>query len=158
MATKYGTNATLVLNQTIPQLVEAPDSRGVVHTIYDEYTLTAAFTTADVIKMGTKIPQGARVTEVILDTPDLDSGSNANLTVGWLASDDAVEAASAAGFINAHDAHTAAKTQSMSSIVQGSVAGKFKKFSAAVQPTITIATAGDVTSGTIRLMIQYTFL
>lgn len=156
MATKYGTNAQKRQNN-IPQLIEQSEFNGRIHVHYDEYTLTAALSTNDLISMGGLLPAGARVIDVVLDSPDLDSSTTATLTSGWAASADGVETVSLAGFLTSVDVHTAGKAQSMNTLLQSAVAGKFKKFASPVQPQIKITAAGDATSGTIRQAIFYTF-
>lgn len=157
MATKYGTNATNIYNTSIPKLAEQGEQNGDLHVLYDEYVFAGDLAANDVIYMGGKLPAGARVIDVILDSPDLDAQSAGALTVGWLASDDAVVAVNASGFLTSVDVHTAGKAQSMSGLLQSNVAGKFKKFASAVQPTITISGETDATTGTIRMAILYTF-
>lgn len=156
MSTKYGTNAAKAV-ASIPQLMSQAEVSGKIHVHYDEYVFAGDLAAGDVILMGAKLPAGARVLEVVLDSPDLDSGSTGALTSGWQASDDAVEAADADGFLTTVDVHTAGKAQSMSALLCSNVPGKFKKFNAAVQPAITISGETDATTGTIRQAIYYTF-
>jgi hypothetical protein len=154
MATKFGTNRALQ-NSAIPSLMAQGEVAGRIHVQYDEYVFTGDLAVNDVIQMGSKLPAGARVLDVILDSPDLDSAAAGALTSGWLASDDAVEAASANGFLTTLDVHTAGKTQAMSALLASSVAGKYKRFASAVQPAITISGETDATTGTIRQAIYY---
>lgn len=154
MAIKKGTNATKIA--ALPsQLAEQGEAGGNIKVHYDEYVFAGDLAANDVIYMGGKLPAGARVLDVVLDSPDLDSGSSGALTSGWLASADAVEAADAAGFLTTVDVHTAGKAQSMSALLCSNVAGKFKKFSSAVQPAIKITGETDATTGTIRQAIYY---
>ncbi len=154
MATKLGTNATKIAANPA-QLTEQGEFSGGLRVMYDEYVFTADLAVNDLINMGGLLPAGARVMEVVCDSPDLDSSSAGALTVGWAASADGVEAVSAAGFLSSMDVHTAGKTLSMSSLLQSAVAGKFKKFASPVQPQIKISGETDATTGTVRLAIFY---
>lgn len=155
MATKYGTNATKISNTPIPQLAQQGEMAGRLHVHYDEFVLSAAITSGDVIVMGGKLPANARIIEVLFDSPDLDSSTAAAVTYGWAASDDAVEAAQSAGFLSSMDVHTAGKAQAMSGLLCSNIPGKFKKFASAVQPQLAVTGTGDATSGTIRCAIYY---
>lgn len=160
MATKKGTNATKIA-ATPSQLAENGEQRGRLNVHYDEYVFAGDLAANDVIYMGGKLPANARIIDVVLDSPDLDTGSTGALTSGWLASDEldssgvALQAADADGFLTTVDVHTAGKAQSMSGLLCTNVPGKFKRFSAAVQPTITISGETDATTGTIRQAIFY---
>lgn len=154
MATKNGTNAALVVLNP-PSLIEQGEKTGRMRVHYDEFVLTAALATNDLINMGGLLPAGARVMDVIIDSPDIDSSTAATLTSGWAASADGVEAAQSAGFISSIDVHTAGKTQAMSALLQTVVPGKFKKFASPVQPQIKVTNGGDAVTGTIRQAIYY---
>jgi hypothetical protein len=154
MATKYGTNATKIAANPA-QLAEQGEQRGRINVHYDEYVFTGDLAVNDVIYMGGKLPAGARVLDVVLDSPDLDTASAGALTSGWLVSDDAVVAADDDGFLTTVDVHTAGKAQSMSALLASNVPGKFKKFASAVQPAIKISGETDATTGTIRQAIYY---
>jgi hypothetical protein len=154
MATKLGVNATKIA-ASIPQLAEQGEQKGRVKVLYDEYALTADLAVNDVIKMGGLLPAGARVMEVVCDSPDLDSASAGALTVGWAASADAVEAADDDGFLTTIDVHTAGKTLSMSSLLCSAAPGKFKKFASPVQVQVKVSGETDATSGTIRCAVFY---
>lgn len=154
MATKYGTNRTLI-RATPASLVEQGEQSGHLKVIYDEYVFAGDLAVNDVIQMGSKIPAGARILDVSLDSPDLDTASAGALTVGWLISDDAAQAADDDGFLTTVDVHTAGKTQLMSGLLCSNVPGKFKKFASAVQPAIKVSGETDATTGTIRLAIFY---
>lgn len=164
MATKYGTEATKVLN-TVPAagLAEQGLVSGRVHVLYDEFDLAAAITNADVIKMGGGlIPAGARIVNAFIDSADLDSSSTGAFTVGWAASADAVEAANTTGLFNTVDVHTGAVATMLNTATKGATVGsasegKFKKFSSAVQVQISVTGTGDQTTGKICLCIFYIF-
>lgn len=153
MATVKGVNATKIAASPA-QLAEDGEQNCGIKIIYDQYTLTAALSTNDVISMGGLIPAGSRVIDVLVDSADLDSGANGILDVGWAASADAVEAADDDGFLAAVNASVKIGT-SMSSKAQADVPGKMKAFSSAVQAQVKIKTAGDGSSGSIRLAILY---
>lgn len=163
MATKYGTNATKVLNTSPAKLVESAELTGKIHVHYDEYVFAGDLAANDVINMGGLLPANARVIDVVLDSPDLDTGSTGALISGWAASAQvdssnvAIEAADDNGFLTTVDVHTAGKAQSMNTLLQSNVPGKFKRFSAAVQPQITISGETDATTGTIRQAIFYIY-
>lgn len=154
MAIKNGTNAAKLVT-AIPSLVEQGEYSGKLKVHYDEYVFAGDLAVNDIINMGGLLPAGARIIDVILDSPDLDSASAGALTSGWAVSADGVEVANASGFLTTVDVHTAGKAQSMSGLLQSNVAGKFKKFAAAVQPQITISGETDATTGTIRQAILY---
>lgn len=153
MATVYGNNADKLLVDVPAQQLDAGDAGGRVRSIYDKYTLTADLASADVIKMGAKIPAGARVIECILKCADLDA-SGGTLDVGWEASADAVESANTSGFYSNVDVATAADVF-LASQNAASPAGIMKKFSSAVQPIITVDGDTDATTGDIELVILY---
>jgi hypothetical protein len=153
MAIKYGVQATKVLNTT--PAARAEFSHWPVKAIFDTFALSADLAANDVIYMGAKIPKGARVIYVSMDSGDLDAQSAGALTVGWLASDDAVEAVDADGFMDTIDVHTAGKAQSDSGLLASAQPGKYKQFSAEVQPTITVSGETDATTGTVSLLILY---
>ena len=164
MATKYGTEATKYFNQTIKDLAEKSQLNGRIHVLYDEYIFTADLAVNDVMVMGGGyLPQGARVLDVICDSPDLDSAAAGALTVGWAASPDldssgtTLEAASSAGFLSSMDVNTAGKTLSMSTLLQTAVAGKYKKFAGRVQVQVKITGETNATTGTVRCAVYYLF-
>jgi hypothetical protein len=155
MATKYGVNATIALNQAtgIPALINQGELHSKLRVMYDSYTLTADLASGDVIKLGSPLPAGARVIGIQMWFDDLDAaGGTVNL--GWAASASGepgtAEVADDDGFIAAADVTSAG-------IVIGlvGVAGLFKKFTAPVQ--VQAATAGDTdaTSGSIKVAITY---
>jgi len=155
MATLYGVNADKALVDVPSAKAGVGEQGGRVRCIYDTYELTADMSVADVILMGGLIPKGARVLNVHLFFDALGAGT---LDVGWQASAElsggsAVEAASADGFIDG----AAVTNQGHESMQEDhfAEAGMFKKFDAAVQPAVTVATDTSATSGTIGLYIQY---
>lgn len=158
MATVYGNqyNNAFV---AVPSVKNPPgDVAGEVKLMYFDYTITAAPTDGDIIKLG-KIPKNARVIDACMSFPDL--GTAGTLTLGWAASAEltaagaAVEAASASGFLAAVDANTAANTVNMMEVAGAAVAGFLKEFSAECDLQIGVTTAWTVTSGTIKGFIKY---
>lgn len=151
MAEFQGVNNTL-RNGTPKEFVDAKDEGARIYCSYDEYTLSADLSSADVIRM-MKIPAGARIHEVVIQHPDLDT-SGGTLDIGWAASDDGGEAADVDGFFANLDVATAADVVLMSQAA-AAPAGMFKEFSEEVEVQITIDGDTDATSGTIKLAIYY---
>jgi hypothetical protein len=153
MASLYGVNATKLLVNNPPELSGVGEAGGRMRVIYDTYTLVADTASADVIYMGSLIPKGARVMQVMVKAADLD-GSGGTVDIGWAASADAVEAADASGFFANVDVATAADVFS-SSENAAAPAGIHKKFAAACQPIITFDGDCDATTGAISIAIWY---
>lgn len=150
MANKYGVNATK-RDVSVPSVKIAPgEVGGAVQFAYDEYSLTADLAANDVIKL-MKLPAGARVLDVVVNSADLDSGATGEIKVGWAAN--GVDAADDDGFITALDIHTAAAAKAMSSLQ--AAAGYFKKFTVETQVEIVISGDTNATSGKIMLGVQY---
>ena len=128
------------------------DVSGEKKVMYFDYTITAAPTNGDNIKVG-KLPAGARVYDAALIFPDL--GTAGVLHLGWAAGGS--EAADADGFLASVDANAAADAAFMSQAVQagGQLPGFLKEFASEVDVEIAIPTAWTVTSGTIRGFIEY---
>ncbi len=152
MATFYGANATLSLNQVPTGKVPAGESGGRVRLLFDTYTIAADFATLDIIKMGDKVPAGARVVDAWLAYDDLDT-SGGTLDFGWAASADAVVAADATGFISAADATNADVIKMTDNGAKAT--GQGKSFASAVQPQVRIQGDTDVTSGVIQSYVFY---
>ena len=154
MATKYGVGATKRDNSTIPSLIEQGEHRGRVRCEYDEYTLTAALTQNDVIKL-MKLPAGARVHNVYVYFHALDASAG-TIDLGWEAN--SVDAADADGFMDAL-AVTSAGAQDM----QGDKPtrpGVFKSFSplggeTQISATVTHSGGLDATSGSLKVAVYY---
>lgn len=155
MATLLGVNATKVA--AVPQqLAEQGSMGGRVHSLFDQYTLTAAVAQNDIIKFGGKLPAGARVIEAKFKfSASLDAAAG-TVDLGWAASDDGVEAADADGFMDAIDV-TGAGGLVLMSDDEGTRPGLFKQFASPVQVQAVATHAGglDATSGTISVEIQY---
>lgn len=147
MATVYGTNATN-RDVTIPAVKnKSKDERGRLFCAYDTYVAAAAIPISTIINL-MKLPPGARVHEVILDSDDL--GTVGTISVGWAAN--GVDSVNATGFLTAQDVHTAAATFRMTGLV--APAGHFKEFTVETQVTATAAAATDV-AGTFRVAVWY---
>src|SRR5687767_9212043 len=97
MATIKGVNRTY-LTSTPPSKVPAGEAGGRVRVIYDTYEITADVASGDVLEMGSLIPQGARVLDVVLGADDLDA-SGGTLDVGWAAGASGAEVADPDGFL-----------------------------------------------------------
>lgn len=152
MATKYSNNYTL-LNNVPSEKIAPSDGYGKVRALYAEYALTADLASGDVIKMF-RIPKGARVIDMIVDLPDLDT-SGGTVDIGWskdlknLGTSGGGEDADADGFKANVDVATAAiKSQ----LAAGS-AGFGKKFAEECDFQITIDGDTDATSGTIKAVL-----
>ncbi len=147
MTAYYGVNATL-RDQTVPSgKVGVGEERGRVRVAYDEWAVPGAViaisSTVDLFE----IPKGARVLNAFCAAPD--QGTTGTGKLGWLASDDAVEAADDDGLIAAIDFKAnAACTQG--AVLGSLAAGLGKKFTAKVRAQLTITEAFDVGTGTIK--------
>lgn len=158
MATLYGNQYNSAFVTKPSTKVGIGDINGIVKRMYFDYTITAAPTAADTIKLG-KLPIGARVFDAALKFPDL--GSTGVLELGWAASDSGAqgtaETADADGFMAAVDVNAAADlvTMNQQQLASGALAGYLKKFTAAVDVEIYVTTAWTVTSGTIKGYVEY---
>jgi len=148
----YGVNADRILVDNPPEKVGVGELGGRLRVIYDEYTFTAALTTSDTLRLGGKIPKGARIMDCILQFPDL--GTTGAFNIGWEVSEVSGEALDANGLGAAVDVATAAGSYSMRED-QPQAAGQYKKFTEAVQPVIVPSTNTTATSGTINIAIYY---
>jgi hypothetical protein len=142
-----------------PIVKAAPgDTEGRLKVSYDEYTVSAALSNADVIK-GPIIREGQRVHNVVV----FFDGANpsTDVDVGWAASDEldadgnAVEAADANGFLDAVDFSSSAYIHEMRVTAQGTVAGQGKRFSADCELELLVNTAGAGSDGTLRVWVEY---
>lgn len=153
--------ATLYGNEYSDAYVERPSTKfGVgkfnAHLKYQyfEYTITAAPTNSDVIKVG-KIPKGARVMGAGLKFTDL--GTAGTLELGFAADSGAVETADPDAFLASVDVNTAADfvTMDQQQEAGGALAGHLKSFAAECDIEIFVTAAWTVTSGTIKGYIAY---
>jgi len=158
MATLYG-NQYNNAYVAVPSVKIGPgDVSGDTKKLYFDFTVTAAPTNGDIIKIA-KLPKNVRVYDVCMAFPDM--GTAGTLELGWSASAEldstgsAVVAASASGFLSAVDVNTAAAIVNMADVSGAAVAGFLKEFDAAVDVNITVTAAWTVTSGTIKGYIEY---
>lgn len=153
MATKYGVNATKRLNTVPADLENQGESNSPIKVAYDQYTLTAALSQNDVIKMMI-LPPKARVIDVIVSFDSLDAAAG-TVDIGWEAN--ASDAADEDGFMANVDV-TSAAAQNMQGD-QGTRPGIFKQFANyPTQVSILCDHAGglDATTGSIKLCVLYT--
>jgi hypothetical protein len=158
MSTLYGVQATK-LAATPLQLAEQGYQKGKVHCLRDKYTLLADLAQNDVINMGGKLPQGARIIMAVMRAGAL--GGSCTLDLGWaagLAADGVTvgEAASAAAIFSALPATTAANTVSVGSSYEGT-AFIDKVMAADVQLKVTAhAASSGATAQTVAVDVFYT--
>ncbi len=158
MATLYGNEYAAAFVTKPSTKVDVGGIKGAVMRMYFEYTITAAPSNADVIKMG-KIPLGARVYGAGLKFTDL--GTAGTLELGYAASatgaQGTAEAADDNAFLASVDVNTAADfvTMDQQQEAGGALAGHLKKFTAEVDVEILVTAAWTVTTGTIKGYIDY---
>lgn len=148
MAIFYGTESSKP-NLAIPQLQEQGTVGGNMGVAYDKYVAAGALSLNDRIKVG-KLPKGARIVGYWIKSADL--GTTGTLDLGWAASADGVEAASANGMLSAVDVNTAATTKGHTD--QGNMAGLGKLFGAAVDLEVKVS-AATTAAGTIEVCVYY---
>lgn len=155
MATLYGNQYQDAFVDVPSNKVKGKDLGGELKRMYFDYTVTAAPTAGDIIKLG-KLPAGARVHNAGLQFPDL--GTAGILNLGWAAGANGLEAADADGLLVSVDVNTAADAVSMQIQMEagGANAGYMKEFSEEVEVQIDVATAWTVSAGTIKGFIEYT--
>ncbi len=152
MATVYGVNATKSLNSTIPTLQLVGQNGGVVKSMYDIYTFLAEATSGDILKMGSKLPEGARVVDCRLIFGALANSSA--FDVGWAAGASAVEVGDADGF-GATVSTTSAGVYSMFTS-QSTRPGQGKVFTESAQLQLACTTTTTTaTAKTISVEIFY---
>lgn len=152
MATLLGVNATSIATVPSGKAIVGQQG-GRVNLIYDKFTLTADLSLNDIIQMGGLIPKGALIVDAYIKYADLSSGAGATLGLGWQASEDALEATNATGFISAADASTAAKMVKGSDNLASPASGK--KFLGSCQPIVTISGDTNAVVGDIEVFILY---
>jgi len=152
MATLYSSQyQDAYVSKPMEQIDKGFDS-GDIKFKYFSYTVTAAPTNGDVLKLF-KIPKGAIILDFEIAHPDL--GTAGSLNIGWAAGADGVESADADGFMAAVDVNAAAAIQNMADVSGAATPGYLKQFSEEVDCQIDIATAWTATSGTIKGYIKY---
>tara|TARA_R100000781_G_scaffold100226_1_gene63739 strand:- start:748 stop:1200 length:453 start_codon:yes stop_codon:yes gene_type:complete len=147
MAAYYSTNYTKQFVNIPSEKIPAGEQYGRVHVAYDDYTFAGDVGNNDTISF-MKIPKGARIIDIHMVTTALDGGT---VDLGWTASDDAVEAADADGFLDAYNPSSAGSTS------LGILDGRLKKFSAevTVQMTIKDNAVATTTADSIKLIVLY---
>lgn len=86
MATAY--TATAISKSNTTRLIEKGN-----YTIFSSFTMTGAFVINDTIKV-CNVPAGFRLSSVKVDTPALDTGTSASISIG--------DSGSATRYVNAH--------------------------------------------------------
>jgi hypothetical protein len=137
---------------TIPSVNNRPgDVSGHILCAYADFTVPAVAPIAnDVFKL-CKIPKGARVVEVYVAFPDL--GTTGLVDIGYSASVDGVETASATAFLASVDVNTAAAIVCMSE--QANPAGFGKLFASEVDLELKVNTAWTAVAGTVKVILHY---
>jgi hypothetical protein len=148
MTIQFNANATSGANAPLtPNALSPVYSSGAVQSVQSVYTLSAALTLNQVIPM-LPVPNGARITNVVLSTDDLDSnGSPAIvLAVG--------DTGSATRFISAS---TVAQAGGVTTLNQHGGHGYKYTADTIVNVKCTTAPATGATSGTIVLTVSYVY-
>ncbi len=156
MATVYGVEATKAYNSNPVTKISKGEFNGRVQMLRDSYTFSADLASADIIKLGGKLPAGARVVDAFIKWADLDA-SGGTIDVGWAASVEGNEAADADGFFANLDV-TSAGAARLSDSSHYANAGMLKEFSESVQVQAVIDGDTDATSGSIELVLYYVVL
>lgn len=154
MATLYGDNATLRQNRPEDK-IDVTEQHGRMRILKDAITLAAELTAGDKILMGAKLPAGAMIVEAALQSPQLGTvGGAGELSVGWQAGADGVEAADVDGLFAAVEVGSASANVKLSDSL--AFAGYLKKFSEEVQLEITANETTDAGIGDeITLVVYY---
>lgn len=154
MATLYGDQYQDAYVDKPSTKIRKGDVSGDVKFMYFTYTITAAPTNGDVVKLG-KLPAGARVVDALLQFPDLGTAGAVNL--GWNGGTNSLETADADSLLVNVDVNTARDGASMKQQMEagGANAGFLYELLDEVDVQIDVATAWTVTSGTIKGYIQY---
>lgn len=151
MTAALGVNATKYATPTGSNILDQATSRAGVYAIYDEYE-AAALANASTIKMGTPLPVGARVINVILYSDDL--GSTVTCDVGD--ADDADRYLDGVDMTNANDV--------VSLLGAGTRLGRIDGFGYRVlgkgtvsggDDTQVIITTAGIWTGTLKMIIEY---
>lgn len=151
MTAYKGTNATL--RDAVPSSKAGlGETNGRLRIAYDDWAVPAAVIAINSTVDLMMIPAGARVLECVMSYPD--QGTTGTGKLGWLVSDDAVEAADDNGLLLSIDFKTAADSVSA---VNASTppAGLGKRFSSAVKVQLLIDEAFDAGTGTISCWVMY---
>ena len=160
--TLKGVNRT---NTVAVPTVKAPpgEQHGKVHGIYDSYTWTTNSVINDVVTLGAdKIPAGARIVGATVSCTD-DNGSAGKYSLGWGASDDAVESAAVAGFIldfapQSTGGNVASSCGGGPATTAIATSGIHKTFASACDLKLKCTEASDVGSGTITVKASVLYM
>jgi hypothetical protein len=154
MSTLYGNqyNNAYVAQPSVK--IPPGDVSGDVKLMYFDFTITAAPTNGDIIKVG-KLPAGAKILDALLQFPDL--GTAGILDFGWAVGAGALEAADDNSLLVSVDVNTAADSVSMKEQMAagGSNAAFLHEMLEEVDAQIKVTTAWTVTTGTIKGYVQY---
>jgi len=139
MANFYGVNATQISDTQPAGKAIVGQLGGNVKLLYDKYTFVSDVADGDLVYMGGLLPAGALVTDVMVKYGDMGAGSSGVIDIGWLVSEDGLQAADADGWMASVDID-AADIIKMSDNLTGATAAGMKKFTSAVQPVIKCTT------------------
>lgn len=147
---------------TVPSVKIAPgDFGGMKRIMYFDYTITAASTNADIIKLG-KLPKGARLINASFSGPAL--AGTTSFSLGWAASAElvgvagsaAVVAADATGILTAFSLDAVdANSMQQQMEAAGTNTGYLKEFAAEVDVQLAVIDAWSSTSGTLKGYLEY---
>jgi len=152
MATLYGVNATLRDVNVPAEKIETKMDFGRLRVSYDEITLAAELTAADVIKC-MKLPKGAKMYDAHLQSPQLGSaGGSGELDFGFEANGS--DAADPNAFLSAVEVGSAAANVRMSDDL--TLAGNSFEFAEETQLIITANETTDAGIGDkIKVWVYY---
>jgi len=151
VATIYANNATLRDNQTPSAKIESNQNFGRMRVVYDKYDFSNGQLTSGDDLLMSKIFKGAKVYGATMSATQ-GSATAGKVTVGWLASDDAVEAADADGLL-------AEKDFGNGDILAGMIeetaipAGLFKEFAAEVNAYMEVTETSVGADNSLELAI-----
>lgn len=155
MATTFGLNATLRDVNVPSSKIKSNEGGGRVQMAYDEVTFSSEPATNDVVNM-MKLPKGAKIVDAAVVWAAT-GGSVGNIGLGWAASSDGVEAASAQGLIASVSTVAAGSSRTNDSGNAGA-AGNMKTFASEcqVQLLVVAGTTGGAFNGKkFKVMVQY---
>lgn len=135
-----------------PDKASVGEVNGAVVQMYDEFTLTGALNSGDLIHMGI-LPAGSRILEVILFADDIDgSVAVGEITVGTTGLQEGVGGSSVAELIPS-TAVAAAAVVKMSAVATN--LGLFKKTTAPYEIGIKATATSTGLTGKLRLAVLY---
>lgn len=153
MATIYANNATLRDNQTPTAKIESNQNFGRIRQSYDKYDFSNGQITSsdDLIMM--KILKSAKVYGGHMWATQ-GSASAGKVTVGWLASDDAVESADANGLLDTQDFGNGDINQLMAE-ESAIPAGLGKEFAAEVSAYMEVTETSVAADNSLEFVLFY---